>query len=58
MEGFGGKFIGVGAGATFELHGQNKLSWTKIKQTVPKLTEDNGLIYDIVVRIVALLSPG
>ena len=50
MEGFGGKFIGVEQGATLELHGQNKLGWTKITSTIPKITFDNGLVYDIHVR--------
>ncbi|XP_076436577.1 cell surface hyaluronidase-like [Babylonia areolata] len=47
VEGYGGKFIGVGEGATLELHGHNKLGWTKLTSTLPKLTADNGLLYDV-----------
>ena len=56
VQGFGGKFIGVGQGATLELHGQNKLGWTKITSTIPKITFDNGLIYDIHVRLCRVLA--
>lgn len=31
---FGRKYIGVTSGGTLELHGQNKLSWTQLTQTL------------------------
>ncbi|XP_067664214.1 cell surface hyaluronidase-like [Haliotis asinina] len=43
---FGEKFIGVAPGGTLELHGREKLSWTKLTRTLPKLTSSNGLHYD------------
>ncbi|ESO83722.1 hypothetical protein LOTGIDRAFT_168965 [Lottia gigantea] len=42
---FGEKFIGVAPGGTLELHGDQKLSWTKLVRTIPKLDYHNGLIY-------------
>ncbi|KAK3083547.1 hypothetical protein FSP39_025202 [Pinctada imbricata] len=36
ITGFGEKFIGVQSGGTLELHGQDKLSWTKVTKTVLK----------------------
>lgn len=35
IPGFGEKFIGVEAGGVLELHGEKKLSWTKLIKTVP-----------------------
>ncbi|XP_069121969.1 cell surface hyaluronidase-like [Argopecten irradians] len=43
--GFGEKFIGVDSGGILELHGREKLSWTKLNQTVPKLTQGHGYVY-------------
>ncbi|XP_046566225.1 cell surface hyaluronidase-like, partial [Haliotis rubra] len=43
---FGEKFIGVAPGGTLELHGREKLSWTKLTRTLPKLTSANGLHYE------------
>lgn len=34
IPGFGEKFIGVEAGGTLELHGEGKLSWTKLQGTI------------------------
>ena len=31
---WGQKFLGVGEGGSLEIHGPNKLSWTKITQTL------------------------
>ena len=31
---FGRKFLGVKAGGTLEIHGKDKLSWTKLTKTV------------------------
>ncbi|KAK6195845.1 hypothetical protein SNE40_001189 [Patella caerulea] len=42
---FNEKFIGIAPGGTLELHGREKTSWTKLTQTVEKLTPRNGLIY-------------
>ncbi|XP_046367425.2 cell surface hyaluronidase-like [Haliotis rufescens] len=43
---FGEKFIGVAPGGTLELHGQEKLPWTKLTNTLPKLDVNHGLMYD------------
>lgn len=34
IPGFGEKFIGVEAGGTLDLHGEGKLSWTKLQGTI------------------------
>ncbi|KAK3091732.1 hypothetical protein FSP39_022248 [Pinctada imbricata] len=39
IPGFGEKFIGVERGGTLEIHGANKLSWTKLSRTVPKVQQ-------------------
>ncbi|KAL5012312.1 hypothetical protein ScPMuIL_010863 [Solemya velum] len=36
VENFGEKFIGVDSGGTLELHGEDKISWTKLKDTTKK----------------------
>ncbi|KAK7487427.1 hypothetical protein BaRGS_00021389, partial [Batillaria attramentaria] len=46
VAGFGEKFIGVADGGTLELHGKNKLSWTKLTSTVQKRSAENGFFYD------------
>ncbi|XP_033732108.1 cell surface hyaluronidase-like [Pecten maximus] len=43
--GFGEKFIGVDSGGILELHGREKVSWTKLNRTVPKLTQGHGYVY-------------
>ena len=44
--GCGQKFICVTAGGTLELHGKDKLSWTKLDTQMNKLTYASGLFYD------------
>ncbi len=34
VEDFGQKFLGVKEGGTIEIHGEDRLTWTKITQTV------------------------
>ncbi|XP_041366847.1 cell surface hyaluronidase-like [Gigantopelta aegis] len=46
VPGFGRKFIGVTENGTVELHGGNKLSWTKLIQTVPAARETCGILYN------------
>ena len=47
LEHFGKKFLGVGAGGTLELHGMEKMSWTKLAHTIPAaLQVDCGVVYD------------
>ncbi|XP_046581669.1 cell surface hyaluronidase-like [Haliotis rubra] len=41
VSGFGRKFIGVAAGGTIEVHGEEKPSWTKLIQTAEPSTCDN-----------------
>ncbi|XP_067654446.1 inactive cell surface hyaluronidase CEMIP2-like [Haliotis asinina] len=41
VSGFGRKFIGVDAGGTIEIHGEEKPSWTKLIQTAEPSTCDN-----------------
>jgi len=36
----GEKFICVDNGGTLELHGENKLAWTKLEKTINKLGDD------------------
>ena len=36
IPGFGEKFIGVESGGTLEIHGREKLAWTKITKTITK----------------------
>ncbi|XP_046576514.1 LOW QUALITY PROTEIN: cell surface hyaluronidase-like [Haliotis rubra] len=43
---FGEKFIGVAPGGTLEMHGEEKLPWTKLTKTLPKLDASHGLLYD------------
>ncbi|XP_070552180.1 cell surface hyaluronidase-like isoform X2 [Ptychodera flava] len=43
---FGRKFIGVGHGGSLNLHGKDKLSWTKLNRTAHKMTLDTGMLYD------------
>ncbi|ESO94034.1 hypothetical protein LOTGIDRAFT_228688 [Lottia gigantea] len=43
---FGEKFIGIAPGGTLEIHGEKKLSWTKLTKTVPKLIPSNGLVFN------------
>ncbi|KAK7094558.1 cell surface hyaluronidase-like [Littorina saxatilis] len=43
---FGEKYIGVAPGGTLELHGEDKLSWTKLTATVHKLRYNSGLHYE------------
>ncbi|KAK3084102.1 hypothetical protein FSP39_008198, partial [Pinctada imbricata] len=40
IPGFGEKFIGVRKGGVLELHGKDKLSWTKVTSTVPQVDPD------------------
>ncbi|XP_023932501.1 cell surface hyaluronidase-like [Lingula anatina] len=44
--GFGQKFIGIQANGTLELHGAEKISWTKLSGTVHKLNSSTGLVFD------------
>ena len=39
------KFIGVDEGGTLEIHGEDRVSWTKLNQTVPKLTLGHGYLH-------------
>lgn len=41
----GEKFICVDQGGTLELHGRDKLSWTKLTKTVTKLSVGEGLYF-------------
>ncbi|XP_076070514.1 cell surface hyaluronidase CEMIP2-like isoform X1 [Mytilus galloprovincialis] len=43
--GCGQKFICVAAGGTLELHGEDKLSWTKLDKTVNPLKIGDGMYY-------------
>ncbi|GFN91401.1 transmembrane protein 2-like [Plakobranchus ocellatus] len=43
---FGKKFIGVDAGGRLEIHGKDKLSWTKLTSTSGPATQDCGLVFD------------
>ncbi|KAK7491692.1 hypothetical protein BaRGS_00017145 [Batillaria attramentaria] len=43
---WGEKYIAVSQGGTLELHGEDKLSWTKLTRTVDKLANDPGLHYE------------
>ncbi|XP_013411812.1 cell surface hyaluronidase [Lingula anatina] len=43
---FGQKFLGVQEGGTLELHGADKIAWTKLAQTVEKLDDSSGLIFN------------
>lgn len=40
VPGFGRKFLGVGLGGTLEIHGQQKLPWTKLTDTLSKMTSE------------------
>ncbi|KAK3087782.1 hypothetical protein FSP39_010532 [Pinctada imbricata] len=42
IAGFGGKFIGVRQGGILELHGEEKLGWTKLTETAPKFDYTAG----------------
>ncbi|XP_041366995.1 cell surface hyaluronidase-like [Gigantopelta aegis] len=46
VDGFGRKFIGVKSGGKLEFHGEDKLSWTKLAQTIPAARQTCGIIYD------------
>ena len=48
----GPKVILVASGGTLELHGQEKLSWTKLNKTVTKVDNSEALLYDHMVRII------
>ncbi|GFR70414.1 transmembrane protein 2-like [Elysia marginata] len=43
---FGRKYIAVDAGGLLEIHGQDKLSWTKLTATTGPAAKDCGLVYD------------
>lgn len=43
---FGEKFIGVEEGGVLELHGKDKLSWTKLSQHAPRYQEEVTEIYN------------
>ncbi|KAK3087473.1 hypothetical protein FSP39_006382 [Pinctada imbricata] len=45
IEGFGQKFIGVEQGGVLELHGDERLSWTKLNRTVPKVSKKYGILF-------------
>ncbi|XP_041366846.1 protein DDB_G0287365-like [Gigantopelta aegis] len=46
VEGYGRKFIGVAENGTVEFHGGNKLSWTRLVQTVPAAKTTCGVLYN------------
>ncbi|XP_033729843.1 protein DDB_G0287365-like [Pecten maximus] len=48
VPGFGRKFIGVDVNGALEIHGERKLSWTKLLTPVQKLTDDAFASYDAV----------
>ncbi|XP_033729839.1 protein DDB_G0287365-like [Pecten maximus] len=48
VPGFGRKFIGVDVDGTLEIHGEDKLSWTKITDTVEKLSGDAFTSHDVI----------
>ncbi|XP_069121065.1 cell surface hyaluronidase CEMIP2-like [Argopecten irradians] len=45
---FGRKFIGVDVDGTLEIHGQDKLSWTKITDSIEKLPDDAFTSRDVI----------
>ncbi|KAJ8300466.1 hypothetical protein KUTeg_021985 [Tegillarca granosa] len=45
IPGYGEKFIGVDYGGTLEIHGEEKLSWTKLNKTLPKIKLGDGVLY-------------
>ncbi|XP_060071180.1 protein DDB_G0287365-like [Ylistrum balloti] len=48
VPGFGRKFIGVNFDGTLEIHGTEKLPWTKISSTLEKLGEDAFTSRDVI----------
>ncbi|KAK3732303.1 hypothetical protein RRG08_006572, partial [Elysia crispata] len=43
---FGRKFIGVDGGGQLEIHGQDKISWTKLVRTTGPAAKGCGLVFD------------
>ncbi|XP_067656207.1 inactive cell surface hyaluronidase CEMIP2-like [Haliotis asinina] len=43
---FGRKFIGVTAGGVLELHGREKMSWTKLATSIPAADQTCGVVYN------------
>ncbi|XP_021362399.1 transmembrane protein 2-like [Mizuhopecten yessoensis] len=50
VPGFGQKFLGVNKNGTLEVHGQKKLSWSKLTSPVQKLTDAAFASHDAVTR--------
>ena len=45
VTGLGEKFIAVDMGGTLVLHGEDRLSWTKLTKTLHKLSPENGILF-------------